>query len=224
MQTKKFVVLAVLFLLPITVYIFFASGKDNFVNLPTLSYGVSELTEFTPVSGDSVRLEKRITVLTFFGSDVNVKKANAFNLAHKIYKKNHQFSEFQFVTLITEDQRTAALQLKKKLAEIETPRNWRFLTGSTSAIEKVFKSLKLEYNLDNQSASDFVFIIDKERNLRGRNDDEDVGKLFGFDASDYAEINNKMSDDIKVLLAEYRLELKKYKADRKDAFRDRNLK
>lgn len=224
MQTKKFVVLAVLFLLPITVYIFFASGKDNFVNLPTLSYGVSELTEFRSVSGDSVHLDNRITVLTFFGNDINAKKANAFNLAHKIYKKNHQFSEFQFVTLITEDQRAAALQLKEKLAEIESPKNWRFMIGSTAAIEKVFNSLKSEYTLDNHLASDFVFIIDKERNLRGRNDDEDVGRLFGFDASNYAEINNKMSDDIKVVLAEYRLELKKYKAERKDEFRDRNLK
>jgi len=224
LQTKKFVVLAVLFLLPITVYIFFASGKDNFVNLPTLSYGVSELSEFTTVSGDSVYLENRITVLTFFGNDIESKKANAFNLAHKIYKKNHQFAEFQFVTLITEDQRTAALQLKEKLAEIETPQNWRFVIGTESAIEKVFNSLKSEYSLDSHSASDFVFIIDKERNLRGRNDDEDVGRLFGFDARDYAEINNKMSDDIKVVLAEYRLELKKYKANRKDEFRDRNLK
>ena len=224
MQTKKFAVLAVLFLLPITVYIFFASGKDNFVNLPTLSYGVSELTDFKSVSGDSVHFDNRITVLSFFGNDVEVKKANAFNLAHKIYKKNHQFAEFQFVTLITEDQRTAALQLKEKLAEIETPKNWRFMVGSTSAIEKVFNSLKSEYSLDSHSASDFVFIIDKDRNLRGRNDDEDVGRLFGFDASNYAEINNKMSDDIKVVLAEYRLELKKYKADRKDEFRDRNLK
>ena len=224
MQIKKFVVLAVLFLLPITVYIFFASGKDNFVNLPTLSYGVSELTDFQTVSGDSLKLEDRITVLSFFGSDLETKKANAFNLAHKIYKKNYQFSEFQFVTLITESQKEEALELKKKLKEIEDPRNWKFAVGSSAAIEKVFNSLKSEYVLNSQSATNFVFIIDKDRNLRGRNDDEDVGRLFGFDASNYAEINNKMSDDIKVVLAEYRLELKKYKANRKDEFRDRNLK
>ena len=224
MQTKKFAVLAVLFLLPITVYIFFASGKDNFVNLPTLSYGVSELTDFNSLSGDSIYLDNRITVLTFFGSNIAAKQANAYNLAHKIYKKNHQFAEFQFVTLITEDQRTAALQLKKKLEEIETPKNWKFAVGTTSAIEKVFNSLKSEYSLDSNFASDYVFIIDKERNLRGRDDDDDVGRLFGFDATDYAEINNKMSDDIKVVLAEYRLELRKYNASRKDEFRDKNLK
>ena len=38
----------------------------------------------------------------------------------------------------------------------------------------------------------------------------DIGTLYGFDARSVAEINNKMEDDIKVILAEYRLALKKY--------------
>ncbi|MCH9659652.1 MAG: hypothetical protein K0U54_01950 [Bacteroidetes bacterium] len=78
--------------------------------------------------------------------------------------------------------------------------------------------------LDASFGTNSVFIIDKERSLRGRDDDEDYGVLHGYNASDYAEVNNKMSDDIKVVLAEYRLALKKYKADRKDEFRDNNLK
>ncbi len=167
-------------------------------------------------------LRDQITVLGFFGSDVEAKKANAFNLAHKIYKKNHQFSEFQFVTLITEDQVAQTLQLKKELGDIEDPKHWNFATGTPKSIERVFASLQSDDILDANYATAYVFIIDKERNLRGRDDDEDMGRLFGFNAADYAEINNKMSDDIKVVLAEYRLELKKYKADRKDKFRDRN--
>jgi hypothetical protein len=59
-----------------------------------------------------------------------------------------------------------------------------------------------------------VFLIDKERNLRGRDDDEDVGILHGFDSSNYSEINNKMDDDVRILLAEYRLALKKYNSKR----------
>ena len=214
LQAKKYIVLFVLFLLPITVYMFFASAKDNFVKLPTLSYGVLELNDFKTLSGDSVKLKNRITVLTFFGKNVEAKKANAYNLAHKIYKKNHQFNEFQFVTLITEGHTEQALHLKEKLSEIENPKNWRFAVGTTSAMENVFASLKTGYSLDGNHGSDYVFIIDKESNLRGRDDDEDFGLLYGYNASDYSEINNKMSDDIKVVLAEYRLALKKYKADR----------
>jgi hypothetical protein len=45
--------------------------------------------------------------------------------------------------------------------------------------------------------------------LRGRDDDEDIGMLFGFNSQSVAEINNKMVDDVKIILAEYRLALKK---------------
>lgn len=214
MQAKKFIVLAVLFLLPITVYIFFASGVNNFVKLPVLTQGVHELTSFSDSNGQTLQLNNRITVLGFFGADVEGKKANAFNLAHKIYKKNYQFDEFQFIILAENGQQEVAAGLKQQLADIENPENWNFAFGSKQALETVFASLQTNIELDVNAATDYVFIIDKESNLRGRDDDEDVGILYGFNASDYAEINNKMSDDIKIVLAEYRLALKKYKADR----------
>ena len=86
--------------------------------------------------------------------------------------------------------------------------------GTPKAIQEVFQSLETNYTLSEEISVPYVFIIDKKRNLRGRDDDEDVGILYGFDARDYSEINNKMGDDVKVILAEYRLALKKYKADR----------
>ena len=54
-----------------------------------------------------------------------------------------------------------------------------------------------------------MFIIDKDSNLRGR-DDDDEGLLYGYDSRSVSELGNKMNDDIKVILAEYRLALKKY--------------
>ena len=62
--------------------------------------------------------------------------------------------------------------------------------------------------------SPYVFIIDKDRNLRGRDDDEDEGVKYGFKATSVAELNNKMEDDVKIILAEYRLALKKNNASR----------
>ena len=50
--------------------------------------------------------------------------------------------------------------------------------------------------------------------MNGRDDDDDLGLLYGFDSSDYSEVNNKMSDDVRVILAEYRLALKKYNSKR----------
>ncbi|MEZ4875659.1 MAG: hypothetical protein R2793_09500 [Flavobacteriaceae bacterium] len=214
MKTKKYIVLSILFLLPITVYLFFATGVNNFVKLPTITENITELTDFKNLDGDSVQLKNRITILGFFGKEVTNKKANAFNLAHKIYKKNYQFDEFQFVILIDSSQINEAKALKEQIKEIADPVNYQFAFGTPKDIEAVFNSLHTPGRLNDNLAIDWVFIIDKEGNLRGRNDDEDTGILYGYNAADYAEINNKMSDDVKVVLAEYRLALKKYTSDR----------
>lgn len=211
---KKYLVLGILFLLPITVYIFFASGVNNFAKLPVLTENVSELTNFKSFDSASIQLEGKITVLGFFGNAVEEKKGNAFNLAHKIYKKNHQFEDFQFVILVTEDQRTSVTSLKNKISEIADPSKYHFAYAEPEVIAQVFLSLQNKQELDTHHASDWVYIIDKDRNLRGRKADEDEGVKYGFNAADYAEINNKMGDDVKVILAEYRLALKKYKAKR----------
>ena len=54
------------------------------------------------------------------------------------------------------------------------------------------------------------------RNLRGRDDDEDEGIKYGFDTTSVADLNNKMEDDVKIILAEYRMALKKNNADREN--------
>ena len=90
--------------------------------------------------------------------------------------------------------------------------NWYFLPSSSKQIQSHFQSLKTPYQLNQQYNTPYVFIIDKNLNLRGRNDDEE---LYGFDARSVAEISKKMIDDVKVILAEYRLALKIYNSDRK---------
>ncbi|WP_432412651.1 hypothetical protein [Rasiella sp. SM2506] len=214
LAAKKYVILSILFLLPISIYLFFAMGVNNFVKLPVVSENVEELSGFVNLEGKEIAMGDKISVLLFFGTNIENRKANAFNLAHKIYKKNYQFEEFQFVTLITEDQIEQAKDLKEELSEIEDPKNWKFAVGSPETIEALFYSLQTKGALDENFSTNIVFVVDKDRNLRGRTDDEDYGMLYGYDASNYAEINNKMSDDLKVVLAEYRLALKKYKTER----------
>jgi len=214
MQIKKYLVLGVLFLLPLSMYIFFASGKDNFGRLPVLTKNIVEIDKFTSPDSDTVRLDNSITILGFFGNDPLENKVNAYNLAHKIYKKYRGFHDFQIVILQPEGSEEASITLKENLSEIANTDRWKFVYGTSEEIKEVFNSLQSEYLLMPDNSSPYVFIVDKNRELRGRNDDEDVGMLYGYDARDFAEINNKMDDDVKVILAEYRLELKKYKADR----------
>ena len=211
---KKYVVLSILFILPIAVYMFFATGVNNFAKLPILSETVEEPIAFKTAEGETVSLKDHITVLAFMGSSPMEYKIGAYNLAHKIFKKNEGFEEFQFLFIYPEAAKEDALTLENKVAEIASTERWISAFGSEKDIVKMFQSLKVPYSLENNANTPYVFIIDKEGNLRGRNDDEDVGMMYGYNAMDIAEINNKMSDDVKVLLAEYRRALKKYKADR----------
>ena len=60
---KKFFVLFILFVFPIVIYLFFASGKNNFALLPVLTKEVNEIQQWTTLTGESVQFEDRITVL-----------------------------------------------------------------------------------------------------------------------------------------------------------------
>lgn len=211
---KKYIVLGILFILPITAYVFFAMSTNYFKPLPVLTPSVAELDGFKDLDGKPVQLENRITVLGFFGNNLEEHRAYAYNLAQKIYSKNHEFKEFQFVILLPEGTQEQAKNIEQKLKQIAPTDAWFFAFGSNKDINQVFQSLNSNLALDSNLSTPYVFIIDKERSLRGRKDDEDAGVMYGFDSSKIAEINNKMSDDVKVLLAEYRRALKKYKSNR----------
>jgi len=213
-KIKKYLVLGVLFILPITAYIFFSLSTNHFKPLPILTANVSELDGFVDLKGNPVELENHITILGFFGKNLNAHRAFAYNLAHKIYSKNHGFREFQFVIVLPEGTQDQAQTIESKLREIAPTDSWYFVFGPNDKIYRLFMSLDSNFALDPDLASSHVFIIDKERNLRGREDDDDNGKMYGYDSSNIAEINNKMSDDVKVLLAEYRRALKKYNSNR----------
>ncbi|WP_026450804.1 hypothetical protein [Aequorivita capsosiphonis] len=212
---KKYLVLGILFLLPITAYLFFAMSTSYFKPLPVITHSVAELDGFKTLKGNPVQLENKITVLGFFGSNLEAHRAYAYNLAQKIYSKNYAFREFQFVILLPNGTEEQAKDIETKLKQIAPLDSWYFAFGTEKDIQRVFQSLESNLSLDSNMSSSYVFIIDKERNLRGRKEDGDKKEiLYGFDSSKIAEINNKMSDDVKVLLAEYRRALKKYKSDR----------
>jgi hypothetical protein len=211
-KTKKYFVLCILFIFPIVIYLFFASGKNNFALLPVLTENVNEIKNFKTLSGEKIQLEDKISILGFWGEDLSEKKGDALNLNQKIYKRFYQFNDFQFVMVLENGQQDQVNTLKEELQEGAGTDlvKWRFIFGSPDEIQELFDSLRTNLNLSQGKSSPYVFIIDKEVNLRGRDDDEDVGTLYGFNSQSVAEINNKMVDDVKVILAEYRRAWKKY--------------
>lgn len=215
-EIQKKIVLGLLFVFPIVVYLFFASGKNNFAKLPILTNEVNELSSLASITDDSIRLQDRITVLGYWGGSLDTKKAEALNLNEKIYKRFYEFEDFQFVILVNEERLGQVDSLKTALQEGVGTKlvKWNFITATTQEIKTHFNSLNTPLSLETNGSVPYVFIIDKDRNLRGRNDDEDEGTLYGFDARSVAQLNKKMIDDVKVILAEYRLALKIYNSNR----------
>ncbi|AXT57833.1 hypothetical protein J8L88_10230 [Aquimarina sp. MMG015] len=215
---KKFLVLGILFILPIVMYLFFASAVDNFSKLPVLKESIGNLDDFESLTGEQITLEDKITILGFFGEDIQDKKGNVFNLNQKIYNKNREFRDFQLVMALPYGSENAVKDLLEELDDITDVSGWKFVFGTPESVQRLFKGLQTPYKLNQKNASNFVFIIDKNVNLRGREENQEKNELevYGYDTSSVADLNNVMVDDVKVILAEYRLALKKYKADRKE--------
>ena len=207
---KKYLILGFLFFFPIFVYVFLSTGINNFAKLPVLTETVMDIKN---IEGNiaNVSFKNKISVVAFWGGDVNNKKSEALNLNQKIYKRFYEFQDFQFVLLHDKSDNEAIEDLKSDLVSgVGTDlKNWNFIPTTQSNIKMIFDSFKTNIDLDNSFSTPYVFIVDRNLSLRGRDDDEDIGMLFGFNSQSVAEINNKMVDDVKIILAEYRLALKK---------------
>ena len=79
-MSKKHLVLITLFILPIVVYLFFASGVNNFSHLPVVASQVKDVNYFKDLDGNPISFDGKITVLGFLGNDLTERKINVFNL------------------------------------------------------------------------------------------------------------------------------------------------
>ena len=201
---KKYFVLTILFVLPLVAYLFFASGINNFAQLPVLKKDVININTFSEKKFDG-----KISILIFLGDNIENKKGDILNLNQKIYKRFYKFNDFQFIAIGTKE---INMQVENLVAQLQSGTNtemtkWFFLLQESKYSKNLFESLETDLKLDKFHGSPYVFIIDKKGFLRGRNDSD--GIKFGYDMRSVAELNNYMVDDVKIILAEYRLALKK---------------
>lgn len=203
---------------------FFATASHNSLFLPIISKNHSDIpSQFVSLNKEKITLDKNITVLGFPGSDIDEVKANLFNLNQKIYNKYGGFKDFQMVMILPDgnQEKIKAIMLEFRRLSNDL-KNWHFLFGKPEDIETYFNSFNFKNTLNDKSGTSFVYIIDKEKCLRGRKGQEIKGKVEYrecYNTISAAELHNEMSDDVKILLREYRLALKKNK--RKDEFRDK---
>ena len=209
---KKNIVLFILFIFPIVAYLFFATGVNSFMFLPTVTTAVPDIEHWKSLDGSSVSLNKKITILGFTGDDILKNKGNYFNLNQKIYNKNREFKDFQFVMIAPEGTQDQVKEILRGLHDLTNTSKWIFVFAPTNEIQTFYNALKLKGKLDRNYGTNNVFIIDKKRNLRGRKDKDEYKE--GYNAASPSDLYNEMTDDVKVILAEYRLALKRNNADR----------
>lgn len=213
LHMKKYAILIVLFIMPICAYLFFATGVNQFAKLPTLTEKVNELPEGKTWSGKPIVLKDKITVIGFPGRDMFRDRGNAFNLDQKIYKRYRDFNDFQVVFVAPIGTEEEVKRVREELEPISDLEKWDYVFLEPEQIQEFYDSFKMQGQLDQNLGTPNVYILDKERNLRGRKGKDKKGVeeyKEGYNTISAAELHNEMMDDMKVILAEYRLALKKY--------------
>jgi|TARA_B110000305_G_scaffold241095_1_gene313806 hypothetical protein len=204
-QVKKTFVLGVLFVLPLVAYLFFASGVNNFGRLPIMNVAVKEL----PENEAGVLLANKISIVGYLGSDLSQRQVNLFNLNQKIYKRFSEFKDFQMLMVLPEGAQEQLADVMQELAAIGEVGAWRFIFLTPEQIQAHFESLQVPERLDASLGTDQVYIIDKAQQLRGRKATGQDEALYGYNATEVSLLTKTMIDDVKILLAEYRMALKK---------------
>ena len=213
--SKKGAILFALFIFPLAFFLLLSTGINNFNKLPVITSNVVDVSIVDSTS--TVQLENSISIVCFLGYDVDKVKGSFFNLNQKVYKPFYGFKDFQIVAIYPKESELVVNKLKSDLGDFTNMVKWNFISATDRQIDSIYNSFGTSYVLTPNKYSSRAFIVDKDLNLRGRNDDEDYenGMLFGYNMQSVAELNNKMKDDVKVVLAEYRLALKKNKRNRK---------
>jgi len=211
---KKAIIVIFLFVFPILAYVFFASGVNTFSKLPTITEKVTELPDWNSLSNENVKLQGKITILGFLGTNVLENKTNSFNLNQLIYNKNRAFEDFQIVMIVPEQSKNEVEQLiyEFEWAKLASFSDWKFVFAPTEEIQNYYDKLGLINTLDENYGTNLVYILDKERNLRGRkgkNNKNEEEYKEGYRTVSPAEIKNEMEDDFKIILYEYKAAYKK---------------
>jgi hypothetical protein len=221
---KNKIILILLFVFPLVTYMIFSSAKHNSLFLPIISKNNIEInTNWKTIDSSKVFLKDKITVLGFVGTNISDKQADLFNLNQKIYNKYYGFDGFQIIMVAplgTENQVKALLEEFGRVTGNDM-KGWKFVFTTPSEITNYYKTFNLSGNLDSNLGTPSVIIIDKELAHRGRKGTSKKGideYKESYIIISAAELHNEMTDDVKIVLREYRLALKKNK--RKDDFRD----
>lgn len=212
-KVSRYVVLGILFFLPVTFLLFLYPATHNYTPLDIVNESVLELQGFQSDSNENIQFKDHITVVGFLGTKPLENAIAASNLKELVYDKFKGFKKFQMVVVVPKGTEAEIEKLKAEINSYEDLRFWHFVFGTPESIQKVFNSLKSKTSLGEDLSTNDIFIIDKDLYQRGRIDDRsdkeiETNKpsymLYSYNSIEVSEIKNKMSDDLRILFTEYR--------------------
>lgn len=222
---KKVLLVFTILFLPSILYLYLIQGEHNFAHLPYLtitdengetSYRTVSPYSFVDQNGETFTQEKvegKIHVVDFFFTRCPSICPIMTENMKSIHKKFNSYEDFAIISYTVDPKYDTTFVLKNyaKDRDIDFD-NWHFVTGEKDSIyATAFEYLSSA--MEDPSApggflhTEYFILLDKEGRIRSREDDH--GNLIGvYDGTSKAQVKD-LIDDIKVLMAEYQLELKK---------------
>ena len=210
---RKWLILGILFLLPVIFLLFLYPSTHNYNTLDIVNENIVEIDSLNFLDNNQTTLENNITILNFLGDNPIDNITSALNLKELVYDKFKGFKKFQIVSISSGDSSNFLYEVKKELLKSDELNYWYFATVDNVSLQKIYFSLRSESELDSSNYTSQVFIIDKQKNQRGRIDDRnedqvikslDLIGLYSYNSIKVSEIKSKMNDDIRILFTEYR--------------------
>ncbi|MEN8765062.1 MAG: hypothetical protein ACN4EF_08375 [Wenyingzhuangia sp.] len=192
---KKKIILALLFIGPLGFFIFLSLGDVNFKPCEIFNKNIVEIATFKK---DTTSFENHINIITFLGNKPEAKEVQLFNINQVVFKKLKKYKRFQMISVHSDLDSLKIKSIQEKLAKTTDDKffKWKFIYLDSLEITKLYQSLKTLAPLDDRLASNQAFIIDKNRNQRGRTDDDKIGEeVFAYDLSSINDLKNKLLVD-----------------------------
>ena len=210
---RKWIILGILFLLPVIFLLFLYPSTHNYNTLDIVNEDIKETDFLNFIDKRKTNFEENITILNFLGDKPLENITGTLNLKELVYDKFKGFKKFQIISIASLNSEKLLESVKKELLKSDELKYWFFATTSDEEINKIYSSLRSQNELDSSNYTSQVFIIDKQRNQRGRIDDRgddqienniDLFGLYSYNSIIVSEIKKKMNDDIRILFTEYR--------------------
>ena len=210
---RKWIILGILFLLPVIFLLFLYPSTHNYNTLDIVNEDIKETDFLNFIDNRKTNFEGNITILNFLGDMPVENITGTLNLKELVYDKFKGFKKFQIISIASLNSEKSLENVKKELLKSDELKYWFFATTTDEEINKIYSSLRSQKELDSSNYTSQVFIIDKQRNQRGRIDDRgddqienniDLFGLYSYNSIIVSEIKKKMNDDIRILFTEYR--------------------